>query len=61
MRFLLPSAQPADRGATERQIEEAKKLVAEVEILKDSLVAKANGALYKLKKRGGGDEGEQKA
>jgi len=61
MRFLLPSSEPADRGATERQIEEVKKLVAEVEELKASLVARANGALYKLKgaaKKNGTGESE---
>lgn len=57
MRFLLPSSAPADRGATERQIEEVKKIVAEVEELRAGLVARANGALYKLKgvKNGTGD------
>ncbi len=50
MRFLLPThTSPPDRTVTDRQIAEAKKLAAECEALKDGLVAKANGALVKLK------------
>ncbi len=44
---------------TLRQIEEAKAAVAEVGLLKDSLVERANGAVYNMRKRGGGHgEGE---
>ena len=47
--------------ATERQIAEAKAAVAEVGLLKEALVERANGAVYKLKKRGGGYEGESES
>ena len=49
--------------ATARQIEEAKAAVAEVGVLKDALVAKANGSLYELRNRTGvlNGTGESKA
>lgn len=44
------------RALTNRQIEEAKAAVAEVGVLKELLVSRANGALYQLRKgaRGNG-------
>lgn len=62
MRFLLPSSRPADRGVTDLQIEEAKKLAAECEEIKEQLVAQANGALVRLRHGGQKDvEGESKS
>ena len=56
------AAREKGRLATERQLAEAREAVAELGELKNTLVARANGALYELKaKKGGGNEGESKA
>ena len=68
MKFLLPFRAEPERRATEQQIEEVKRIIEEVEGMKQGLIEQANGSWCPLLhracpvKRGKEDDtGEQKA